>query len=1749
MDKLVTEIKISYKKNNFITKEEACLKVIESSPRNQYFFLPEEILVNGKQLKFRASYTLKRNDIIKIGHSTFQYLPAGEYKSYIDPLLMIYNNAYFRKSLENEFKNSQNLSLLFYNLDNLREINEQYSHEAGDYVLIELVKLIQNKYVRDKNIFARYNEDEFTILLIDTNIESADEVAKEIQSAVETNPFIFKEKKLPPITLSIGVSGVNSLVESSKDLLNHAEEACRKAKHYAHKKLQSTFQPNIPSQIPPFPPFPPKENKALKIDKKWYSILGEELPLIEPQHYFMLRKLIPQPKLSAYKIYGNVAAVLPYIRQKVKMWGVDILKAENFANLVNDDDDESSDDESKDESKMLIKKNRLSRFDCIASLFASAESTVVQDIFQTISQFPIALPLLMPNLDNAEKFKVMLPLFAGSAIKWHTSNGSILENHLFEDSFKLIVAVRIGMNPQGKSTILNQLMVSNFMFTSHSEPRADYGIPHMISGSVEFVWLTKETCGADLYNNVFKSYYEEGRNEIILLANLHGDALDYPDQIEFLKQLASCFLVFLMPGHDENQIVEFRNLIGSKKVIFNYVNPENNVGEEDSYTTNTNSLMSYETIKEACKMFKDFLDPDFVDPGKFSISTLEIGETLQFAEKIECVKSQEIINFVKQKTCRHIRLEIMQLQKMQSGYDCIQFWEHTPELQELMRLFSSIIILPIRVRRRALAHLEKEISRLSIVESSKPWNDAISKRKELNNANIVYNDQEIREEIAMLWEEADNTSLGIEHFFRELGHMYKIFISDPKKIISDNGLVTENISKLPEYYAELLISGHIIELLDGDSETISEAWFLAVCNSIDKKFPNLRIFVISILGLQSSGKSTLLNALFGCKFAVSAGRCTKGIIMQFLFLEKELSNQLGVDAFILIDTEGLCAPENIDEPESEKKDQKLAKFAMRISNLTIINILGESTRELTKILQIVTKILIHLDTSSDILMVQHVTDNNAIKSIDLEQKLHEILQGVLEIAKKGNNKTGARNFERLSKMNDKKLVKLFAPFKDGIAAYSPPSKQYHKDVVDFYNTIIDNCKNSQSKKKFSDWFLLIKSYWDAASRENSSFEKIEETYDFIEFGKQIAKLKGTIDMAFLKHKEFTETKIRSIVYKWLSNKDSSVNSVNSINSKCEKLIKTLNNILEFKNQADCEECKKANKERDKLDKYIEKKDDEKCKEGKEEANQTINNYIVSRREFITTKLENMLEGILMRNRFSIFIDRVLEKVLKAWKKSPDEKKFEEAANKIWKLLRDRVSAENEDFINEEIDNIVKEEYGTMWSSTNFFKSYKYRIIPELSKIDAIRNVGLAGFSNDKLMELKKEINLVVEQILRNIKKFNPKLVRDLKDKTEKKLNNFSTNLNVKFNSNFEMNVHVYMLLNFREKMVEIQYTWDQDNTPLSVLDQRKDEYVEIIKLRLQYGHSHMYKGHLTGAYLSRAVHQKAIDAEYRDRRDDILSIPWIKNSETIRLKYFIELAEQVHNGDKDNAVQHFLKPQESIEEWYNISVNNYTIKEKGQKYKEIFNIEFDGVRQEIRNCKNYEDIKKFVNNYMTQVDGIDYQLGIKDDSIAENFDLFHEAIMKELDVKWNGHFQLEEESLPNLSDDELIKKRLGCTVPCFWCGALCWGERGHDNDSGETKIHHSSHQPAGLKGTNNIRTKELQASACHNRSDETDMHYNNNIKKWGAAKSTDFKNWKFEPHYVTDFNEIMCWFFEMLHEDLAEKWKIKPAVEWDLEKN
>ncbi|CAJ0908264.1 1976_t:CDS:2 [Entrophospora sp. SA101] len=1461
------------------------------------------------------------------------------------------------------------------------------------------------------------------------------------------------------------------------------------------------------------------DNKVITIHEKWHSILGEEIPLIEPHDYVKLSKILAPPKLTAHEMNGSVAYVLHYIRQKVKMWGADVLRAENIKTLVEEDDDvsdeesESSDMGSMDEGQD-VRKNQLSRFDCLASLLASVECTVAQDIFRTLSQFPVALPLTIPELDKEEMFKVMLPLLVGPVIKWETKPGTIVENHLFNDRFRLIVAIRIGTNSPGKSVILNQLMASDSMFSSSCEPRAEYGIPHMINGSIEFTWLTQETCGVSLWNDVFENYYKEGAKEIALLANLHGDALDYPDQIKFLKQLPSSFLIFLMPGCTTSQIDKLEALIGPKKIIYGWVNKKNT--DKKKYTIDTKFLMKDKTLKKVRMMFKEALD---FDTSSFN-AMIKLRGSLQLAESIELAESQLLADFVKEKTCRHIKLEVMQLQRKPPND--LQIWKNNTELQYLIFLYINILKLPLNKRIRALAHLEREVSRLSMIESSGVRNQAVLKREELRKSSL-------------------------EHFFRELGQIYKISsINDPD---------SEIVLKLPELYAQLLIGGHTIELLDGDAGSISEAWFSAICGHICNAYPRLRIFVVSILGLQSSGKSTLLNALFACRFAVSVGRCTRGLFMRLLFLEKNLSDQLGVDAFVLIDTEGLGAPEKMDDPESEKKDRILATFAMGVSNLTILNVLGESTRDLTEILQIAIVTMARLEEAGiapDIMMVQHVSERNAARLSEPEEKFRAALQEALKIAKEQDIEMGISNTDCLQILDERikkgQLLKQFRPFKNGATAYAPPSEQYHEDVVNLYNSIINDCKNSQSKIEFSKWHSLIQDYWNAVSHEDFAvrFKNIREIYEFIDLGKRITKLKETIDKAFLKHEESIMQKIRTKLQSWSPNDRSNMN----LRHQCLELIeKGLQKIPDC-NDSGCEECESINKERIELEEYLKDKNNEMCEI---ETKQTIEDYIKLNRHSASIKLTQMLDASFIRKGISSesldIINNRLEGILRnmpSGRRLTDYQRKKEV-EEIWSLLRNNIlSKYNIKPIVDQIDKEVKDACSHL-SSVGFYQQYMNGNSPDLSKCKAYKAFrGLIPTCLDirDACALQEKLDNLVDSILEKRASYHyyPGIVRDLAKVIEKTLNDNASLLRVKFLPEFKWNAYLYALLKFKPKMISFQKKWEMDNTPLGILDQKKEEYLKMIDTRLQYGHTLVSEGHIAGDYLLRVIHKKAMDAGSAERKTAVRNIGWLTCTESVRLKYFENLAEQVQRGDKKEAIEHFSWPKGSIEYWFKRKVDGNTSGNPKQKYNDTFNSEFNRVIQEIRNCQSFEAIKKFINDYMTQVDKVDYKLDLRDTK-DEDFRIFYHAVEEELKTKGGGRYP-KDEPFQDPSKDKSIMELLGCTEACYFCGALCWGSQGHYNDSGETKRHHTSHQPGGLARFSYRGSKELVAMPCHKLEDNVGVWYfgKEDPTPWSVVKAHDFKDWRFESHYQHLFNDLMCWFFEKLHVDLANKYGLKPST-------
>ncbi|CAG8670490.1 13279_t:CDS:2, partial [Ambispora gerdemannii] len=250
----------------------------------------------------------------------------------------------------------------------------------------------------------------------------------------------------------------------------------------------------------------------------------------------------------------------------------------------------------------------------------------------------------------------------------------------------------------------------------------------------------------------------------------------------------------------------------------------------------------------------------------------------------------------------------------------------------------------------------------------------------------------------------------------------------------------------------------------------------------------------------------------------------------------------------------------------------------------------------------------------------------------------------------------------------------------------------------------------------------------------------------------------------------------------------------------------------------------------------------------------------------------------------------------------------------------------------------------------------------------------------------------------------------------------------------------------------------------------------------------------------------------------VLNLSWTINNQQVRLKYFEKLAEEVQNGETANA----------------ISPNRRHVITSVRKYQ------------------NIEEIKNFVKHYLAQVGGVEYEMRQGTSEMTESdLDMLRDTMMRSLEAQRNT-VKFIPVLFQKLSEDEDVMKRLGCTTHCYWCGALCWGGREHNENMDDTRRHHTCHQPGGLGRTQDKNTKYLSAKTCHKILDETIVHFvdHPNGMKWSEAKSKHFDDWIFATHAETQFNNLMCWFFEKLHKKLAKVYSdCEPALQENLQEN
>tara|TARA_Y100000588_G_scaffold41528_1_gene39634 strand:- start:15387 stop:17126 length:1740 start_codon:yes stop_codon:yes gene_type:complete len=122
----------------------------------------------------------------------------------IDDLTKIYNRRFLSK-IAHELHNQKNdYSLIIFDLDNFKNINDTYGHQFGDDVLIKVTEE-SRKILRNNDYFGRYGGEEFVVFLPNTNIEDTIEIADRIRIAISNIDFIYDNKKVN-VTASFGVN-------------------------------------------------------------------------------------------------------------------------------------------------------------------------------------------------------------------------------------------------------------------------------------------------------------------------------------------------------------------------------------------------------------------------------------------------------------------------------------------------------------------------------------------------------------------------------------------------------------------------------------------------------------------------------------------------------------------------------------------------------------------------------------------------------------------------------------------------------------------------------------------------------------------------------------------------------------------------------------------------------------------------------------------------------------------------------------------------------------------------------------------------------------------------------------------------------------------------------------------------------------------------------------------------------------------------------------------------------------------------------------------------------------------------------------------------------------------------------------------------------------------------------------------------------------------------------------------------------
>ena len=734
-------------------------------------------------------------------------------------------------------------------------------------------------------------------------------------------------------------------------------------------------------------------------------------------------------------------------------------------NLSSFEDDGDSDEENETDA--------IHPMDALLALIHCSDNFLRQIIYSKLATCQLAVPLLLPDPKQG-RITLMQEAIRSIVKEWKQCDGSSTERRIVDCNAPIISFMRFGqLNKFSKSELLSNILSEHSHFFYWNLIKGPLPKRRIVEGLVDVCW-----------------YLPSGRNEnVVMFANLHGDCSRHPKQTHFLAK-ASYMNVVLVSQWD--------HLNGSDKAMF------------QSLSQAPAGLMLIVCDKAAAKKAKELqneLKLRLCFRGNKPIAQLKefLSETIQLELKIsssELKKSFPIciadcavndMHTDERYEGKQEAIEICGLLREKSSKDELlplqgsELWMKWAEVnKELRRMTLQGKDTAEDYRSKQTTSMKSiRIQQCSKIEEMQP--DCLIKKF---LSSLFASKAEIQsiflQSLKLLLEDSyrdKKNRIGIEHLFREIGQMY-----EAATCIDDKEHLKEYVRYFPNIAARLLIDGNPLELMDGDAAHVPITWVKAVLREVVRELHDPKVFVLSILGVQSSGKSTLLNAMFGIQFKVSAGRCTRGAFVQLLPIEETLRETLKCGYILLVDTEGLHSPES-----DYKKDNEIATFVIGLADITIVNIFGEVPVDMENILQTAVHAFLRMKrvrlNPSVLFAHQNVpslmaNDKGTQGRNMFFSKLDKM---TLHAAKLEDCEEKYKSFRDMVSFNPETDIYCFPSLWKGDPPMAPVNPGYSESVQELKTHVLKLMETKNASRSISKFITHMSDVWEAVLCENFVF--------------------------------------------------------------------------------------------------------------------------------------------------------------------------------------------------------------------------------------------------------------------------------------------------------------------------------------------------------------------------------------------------------------------------------------------------------------------------------------------------------------------------------------------------------------------------------------------------------------------------------------------------------------------------------------